>query len=96
MEEELKNILTACIIESLPRIAAAIATEINAQPKRVETMCRREAANSLGVSLPTVDALIANGTIRVKRIGRRVVIPQTEITNLLEEGEYKYQRRAKV
>lgn len=96
MEEEIKNIITACIVANVPLIAQAVVDEINAQPKSVEIISRHEAANQLGLSLPTLDVLIKNGTIRTKKIGRRVVIPQTEITNLLDSNEpYKYQRRAK-
>jgi excisionase family DNA binding protein len=44
---------------------------------------RPEAADALRVSLRTVDYLLAQGTLRGRRIGRRVVIPKTEIDKLL-------------
>ncbi len=44
---------------------------------------RREAADALRVSLRTLDYLLANGKLRGRRIGRRVVIPRAEILKLL-------------
>jgi excisionase family DNA binding protein len=44
---------------------------------------RREAADVLRVSLRTVDYLLAQGNLRGRRIGRRIVIPKTEIDRLL-------------
>ena len=44
---------------------------------------RPEAAEALRVSLRTVDTLLAQGAIKARHIGRRVVIPKTEIQRLL-------------
>ncbi len=44
---------------------------------------RREAAEALRLSLRTVDYLLAQGALRGRRIGRRVVIPKAEIDKLL-------------
>lgn len=96
MEEEIKNIVTACIVANVPVIAQAVIDKLNEQPKKIKTLSRREAANSLGVSLPTFDTLIDNGTIRARKVGRRVLIPESEVLSLLESNEpYKYQRRVK-
>ncbi|MEP0774034.1 MAG: helix-turn-helix domain-containing protein [Acidobacteriota bacterium] len=47
----------------------------------------KEAAAALGVSQPFVYRLIAEGEIRVTRLGRRaVLIPRTEIERLLAAG----------
>lgn len=93
MEEQIKSILTACILANVPVIAQAVIDKLNEQPQEIKTMQRKEGAKALGVSLPTLDGLIANGTIRAKKIGRRVVIPCSEIENLLASGEpYKYRR----
>jgi len=96
MDEKIKELLTACIVANIPQIAQAVVNELRAQPKEIHTLERRGAANQLGVSLPTLDGLIKDGTIRAKKIGRRVLIPQTEIENLLENGEPIKYRRAKV
>lgn len=44
---------------------------------------RREAADAFRVSLRTVDYLLAGGALRGRCIGRRVVIPRSEIDRLL-------------
>ena len=46
---------------------------------------RREAADALRVSLRTIDSLLARGQLISKRIGRRVLIPETEIQKLLQQ-----------
>jgi len=93
MEEQLKTIFTACIVANVPLIADEVIKRLNATPRPIHTLERREAAEQLGVSLPTLDGLIKDGTIRAKKIGRRVLIPQQEIETLLESGEpIKYRR----
>lgn len=44
---------------------------------------RREAADALRVSLRTLDYLLAEGKLRGRRIGRRVIIPRTEVEKFL-------------
>jgi excisionase family DNA binding protein len=44
---------------------------------------RREAADALRISLRTLDYLLAEGKLRGRRIGRRIVIPITEVEKLL-------------
>jgi excisionase family DNA binding protein len=46
-------------------------------------MSKLEAARMLGVSLRTVDRLIALKHLPVRRLGRRVVIPRNGLQNLL-------------
>lgn len=87
MEEQLKTLLTACIVANIPQIAAAVAEELKKLPKTPQTMTRKEAAKALSVSLPTLDLLISKGEIRGKKLGHRIVIPESEIENLLASGE---------
>jgi excisionase family DNA binding protein len=49
-----------------------------------QTLSRREAADRIGVHLTTLDARIADGSIKVVRLGRRVLIPATEIERVLD------------
>lgn len=44
---------------------------------------RREAAEALRISLRTLDTLLAQGKLRSRRIGRRVLVPQSELEKLL-------------
>ena len=44
---------------------------------------RREAADALRVSLRTLDYLLVQGKLHGRRIGRRVVIPRSEVEKLL-------------
>ncbi len=46
---------------------------------------RREAADALRVSLRTIDYLLAQGKLRGRRIGRRLIIPKAEVEKLLRK-----------
>ncbi len=45
---------------------------------------RAQAAERLGVSERVFDALVRSGRLRVVRAGRRMLIPETELTAFLE------------
>lgn len=49
-------------------------------------MSKQEAAQMLGVSLRTLDRLIALKELQVRRLGRRVLIPRTALENLLRSN----------
>lgn len=87
MEEQIKNIVTACIVANVPLIAKAVIEELGKQPQAPKTMTRKEAAKALSISLPTLDDLVAKGIIRAKKLGRKVIISQFEISDLLASGE---------
>jgi excisionase family DNA binding protein len=42
----------------------------------------KEAAASLSISLSTIEQLIAQGDLAVRRIGKRVLVPRTELEKL--------------
>jgi len=44
---------------------------------------KQEAAQMLGVSLRTIDRLIALKELQVRRLGRRVLIPRTALESLM-------------
>ena len=46
-------------------------------------MTKQEAAHMLGVSLRTIDRLIALKELQVRRLGRRVLIPRSALESLL-------------
>jgi len=48
---------------------------------------RTEIAALTGLSLRTVANLIADGTVRVKRVGRRTLIPRAELLRFCEVPE---------
>ena len=47
------------------------------------TLSKVEAAQMLGISLRTIDRLIAMKQLPVRRLGRRVLIPRDGLRNLL-------------
>ena len=46
---------------------------------------KQEAAQMLGVSLRTIDRLIALKELQVRRLGRRVLIPRTALESLMNK-----------
>lgn len=53
-----------------------------------QTLNRREAAQELDISLPTLDKLIRDGRLHAIRVSpRRIIIPQIAITAFLEGRE---------
>ena len=48
------------------------------------TLSRAEAAEALGVSLETLDKLIAAGALPAARLGRRVIIRVADIQKMLD------------
>jgi excisionase family DNA binding protein len=46
-------------------------------------LSRKDAAIALGVSLRTLDYLLASGELRGRRIGRRIVIPKVALEAFL-------------
>lgn len=42
-------------------------------------LSRRQAAESLGISIRSLDYLIQRTELRARRIGRRILIPRTEV-----------------
>lgn len=50
---------------------------------------RHEAAAALGVSLRTLDYLIGRGELPARRVGRRVLIPRSELEKFARGGNTK-------
>jgi len=62
-------------------MATHVATpEATSEPIAVNKL---EAAQMLGVSLRTIERLIALKELQVRRLGRRVLIPRTSLDNFL-------------
>jgi excisionase family DNA binding protein len=53
-------------------------------PKGTRLLSRREAALALGISVDTLARLLSNQELKAIRIGRSVLIPETELSNLIE------------
>lgn len=61
----------------------ATETSILARTPEALALSKLEAARMLGVSLRTVDRLIALKHLQVRRLGRRVLIPRHSLQSLL-------------
>lgn len=71
---------------------ADIQEDIAKQAPRMYT--RKEVAERLGVSLPTVHALINQGILKPTRVGRKPLFKAQDIEEAISTGELrKYKRR---
>ncbi len=55
------------------------------QKNELIALSKQEAAHMLGVSLRTIDRLIALKELQVRRLGRRVLIPRTALENFMHK-----------
>jgi excisionase family DNA binding protein len=51
---------------------------------------RKEASQLLGLSVRTVDYLIASGALKPKRLGRKILIPKRELIRFTEQDHPTY------
>jgi excisionase family DNA binding protein len=58
-------------------------TTVAEQTRSPIAMTKQEAAQMLGVSLRTIDRLIALKELQVRRLGRRVLIPRAALESLM-------------
>jgi excisionase family DNA binding protein len=57
----------------------------NSQPAKL-AYSKKEAAVATSLSLRTIQYLITQGVLRVRKIGKRVIIPSRELVRLVEGG----------
>lgn len=84
-ESDLRQVLTDTIqnvLESFKPVE---------KPNDSELITRFEAADLLGISLPTLSAYSKSGRVKSYRIGSRVRYKRSEVLNALQEVQtYKY------
>ena len=77
-------------IAQLSRQIAALSEQISELQKSVSSksieqrtlLSRKEAAAQLSVSVRTLDELIVRGELKVRRIGKRLLVPRKELERL--------------
>jgi excisionase family DNA binding protein len=57
--------------------------------KQILLHSKRSAAHLIGVSERTIHEMIATKQLRVRRVGRRVLVPTSELTRFAEKGARK-------
>ena len=67
-------------------VAEALAQNVESIKSEQTKLTREEACKMLKISLPTLSKHIKDETIRAQRIGRRVLIPISEIENYLKKS----------
>lgn len=74
------------IAETITRVLNDRVSDIR---KQAEKLTRAEAAKKLRISLPTLDIHLSSGVIKSQRVGRRVLIPLSELENFLKHPKGK-------
>ena len=101
MKEEIVNEIWSAILPYMERFADVVAAKVTYKVQREITppepkfYNRRETAQLLCITLPTLQNLTADGRLTAKRVGRRVLYNAAEIDALVASGEkVKYIRRS--
>lgn len=50
-------------------------------------LARKDAANVIGISVRGLDYLISTGKVRVRRLGKRVLVPRAELERLARKDQ---------
>jgi excisionase family DNA binding protein len=83
---EFKNMITELIREEINNLKRVESTEN-------EFLTRKQAAQFLSISLPTLHSYTRNGLIPAKRIGTRVLYSETDLQNALQDIPVKLSQR---
>jgi excisionase family DNA binding protein len=67
-------------------VAEAVKQNVNAIRIEQTKLTRKEACTKLKISLPTLSNHIHSGKIKAQRIGRRILIPESEIESFLKQS----------
>lgn len=90
--EQLESTIKTIVSETIENAVAGITSTASAKPN--ELITRKETADLLGVSLPTLHAWTKNGVIPAKRIGSRVRYEKSAVLEALKDVETIKYRRA--
>lgn len=83
-----KAIVERVIEDSIPRLTRALSEAVSvstvvAHGNPSSMLSRKEVAQKLGLSLPTIARLISSGQIKTVRVGRRVLISEADVALFL-------------
>jgi excisionase family DNA binding protein len=67
-------------------IAAEMRAHVATVRSEQKSLTRKEAAIKLSIGLNSVDKLIASGEFRSRRVGKRILIPETELESFLKQS----------
>jgi excisionase family DNA binding protein len=83
---EFKNIISELIRDELKNLNR-VESSVN------EYLTRKQVANLLSISLPTLHSYTRLGLIPAKRIGTRILYCETDLKNALQDIPLKFNRR---
>jgi excisionase family DNA binding protein len=90
--EQLENSIKTIVSETVQNAVAGLTTA--AKDETPELITRKETAELLGVTLPTLHVWTKNGVIPAKRIGTRVRYEKRAVMDALKDIETIKYRRA--
>jgi excisionase family DNA binding protein len=79
LREEFKAFIKETIVQELRAHVATIRSE-------QKSLTRKEAAKALSIGLNSLDKLIISNELRSRRVGKRILIPETEIESFLKQS----------
>lgn len=89
----LENVTPEELIESVRRVIKQEIADLNLERTAPKYLTRREVADLLKISLPTLNDYTRTGRIKGHRIGSRVLYSEEEVTKAVKEiATVKYLR----
>jgi excisionase family DNA binding protein len=70
----------------LVTVAEAVKANVDSIRSENTKLTRQEACAKLKISLPTLSNHINSGKIKAQKIGRRILIPETELESFLKQS----------
>lgn len=89
--DELKESFKSIVQSEVQKIVSGLTTAPEPSP---ELITRKETAQILGISLPTLNSWTSTGIIPAQRIGTRIRYKRTDVYNSLKDVETLKYRRA--
>ncbi len=89
--EQLQDSFRTIVQNEVQKIVSGLTTATEPSP---ELITRKETAEILGISLPTLNSWTSTGIIPAQRIGTRIRYKRTDVYNSLKDVETLKYRRA--
>ena len=96
--EETQNVMMMALAPMMERIAEKVAEKVaekmkeELKPSEPKYYGRKETAEILRISLPTLAAATARGLLTAKKVGRRVLYDARQIDKAAEGPSVKYRK----
>ncbi len=84
IQEAVRRALTEELPKALESVLTRLSDQTDSQTKQPELISRKHAASMLGLSVQTVAKMITEGTLSPVRLGRRVLVRESDVRSVID------------